>query len=91
MSEEISKEFDIIIVSLIKLKDLVINNNLSIVKENNLPIIKDSSIQRGRFTVRNASPNSDAYRLGTGVKTNKLRKYYKKVNKKNKTRSTRKK
>jgi len=89
MSIQIIDEINRIIESLTNLKNLIINNNNSS-SENNLPYTV------GRFTVREASPNSTSYRLkgingGKTNKLNKLNKSYKGGKKKNKTKSTRKK
>lgn len=86
MSIQIIDEINKIIESLTNLKNLIINNN-NLSSENNLPYTV------GRFTVREASPNSTSYRLKgiNGGKTNKLNKSYKGGKKKNKTKSTRKK
>ena len=78
MSEEISKEFDIIIVSLIKLKERIINNS----KNQN-----SKSYTKGRFKLTDLPSNNNKEEISTvekGGKTNKYRKI------KNKTRTKRK-
>jgi hypothetical protein len=87
MSQQIIDEINKIIESLTNLKDLVINRN----NDNNLPSVNKLPYTIGRFTVREASPDSSSYRIKgkNGGKTNKLLKYNQ-VKNKNKTRSTRK-
>jgi len=82
ISEEISKEIDNIIVSLIKLKERIINS------KNQNP----KSYTKGRFKISDLPSNYNKegiFTLEKGGKTNKNKNRNRKI--KNKTRSTRKK